>query len=1184
MAKRRTASSPAPTPTAQGPAKGPAKAKAQTSAKASRAKAPRSKAPRAKAPGAEGPGSEAPRVKTVRAEAASKPTSRKTSAQAPETAPASAPEAVAPLVPTGALAVALLDLTRTGKPLVHMARESHRLEAIAKILRALSPERSVAIYPEWDCLPYDRASPSRGVMGARTGVLRWLTDTASLPDIVLTTAPALIQRVPPAATWAAARLEVRVGDPLDPAAVSAFLQRLGYILDDRVDEPGEVAVWGRTVDVFPAAADRPCRIEYEEGRVTAIRSYDPVSQRSLADADVLVVDPATEILLPEGSESRLAPFRGQEHGLARYYPSLDTVLDQVPDAALVVEDGAEERAQAFFEQIAEGREAAARSRRGGADDDSLYLSPEDWAAQLGARRVAGAHADGADDLTMPAFVRKARPNTALAETLRERLKAGDRILLTGPAEPLARLARIAERALGRKVRTVRTWADAVSAKPGALLCLEAPIEAGFRVPDRGVAVIAAADLFGARAATVAAGGPSAILPIGEVELRIGDVAVDRDNGLCVFEGLEPVGTGDGGSEDALRLRFAGDGILMVPVSQADRIWRYGSEVEAVTLDKLEGGSWGRRRLEAEACMARAARVMLADAEKRRAVRAPVLVPREREMERFAAGFGFALTADQASAVAGVIGDLASGRPMDRLVCGDVGFGKTEVALRAAAAAVFAGKQVAIVAPTTVLARQHVQTFTRRFARFGVEVAHLSRLVSPAEAKRVKAGLADGSIRLVVGTHCLAAKGVVFDDLGLMVIDEEQRFGARIKQGLREAAGDGHVLTLTATPIPRTLQSALVGLQSLSVIATPPSVRQPIRTVITPFEDEAMRDALTREHRRGGQSFVVCPRIEDIAPMAARLAKLVPDLRTMMAHGELKAAEMDDVMVRFADGEGDVLLATSIIESGLDVPRANTMLVWDAERFGLSQLHQLRGRVGRGQRRGVVYLLSRPDRPLTPATEKRLRTLEALDRLGAGFAISARDLDLRGAGDLVGENQAGHVKLIGLGLYQHLLHLALRAAKGEPAEDWNPEIRLGLSGAVPADYVPEPEVRLSLYTRTLRLANPEEVEALRSEVVDRFGPPPEAFEELIALARLRVGCLALGIHRLSGGPQGLAADLRPNAPPLQVPAHAHIVRKDNRVLLRQGSADPATRGRLAAAFLERLGAQGERPVPPVTAAA
>ncbi|MHC2019375.1 DEAD/DEAH box helicase [Methylobacterium sp. CM6247] len=1074
-------------------------------------------------------------------------------------------EVVAPLVPIGALAVALLDLVALNKPLIHMVRETHRQEAIAAILRALAPDRSVAIYPEWDCLPFDRTSPSRGVMGQRTGVLRWLTDTAALPDIVLTTAPALIQRVPPPETWAEAHLEIRVGDDFDPTAITATLQRLGYILDDRVDEPGEVAVWGRTVDVFPAAAPRPCRIEHEDGRVIAIRSYDPVSQRSLAEAERLVIDPATEILLPEGSDNQLRPFTGQEHQLPRFYPTLTTVLDYVPDARLVVETGAEQRADAFFEQIAEGRDAGDRNR----DLGDLYLAPRSWASLQETRRVATASADESEDLAIPAFVRKARPNAALAETLRRHLESGERILLTGPEEPLGRLIRVAERVLGRKARKVTNWTEVARAGPGAILALAAPIEAGFRVPGQGVCVIAAADLFGSRAAAAAEGEPTASLPIGEVELRIGDVAVDRDNGLCVFEGLEHVETGAEGGEDALRLRFAGNAILMVPVSQADRIWRYGSEAEAVTLDKLEGGSWGRRRLEAEACMAKAARMMLADAEARREVKAPVLSPPVREMERFAAGFGFNLTADQARAVNGVMGDLASGRPMDRLVCGDVGFGKTEVALRAAAAAIFAGRQVAVVAPTTVLARQHVQTFTRRFARFGIEVAHLSRLVTPAEAKRVKAGLADGSIRLVVGTHCLTAKGVGFADLGLVVIDEEQRFGTKMKQALRNTAGDGHVLTLTATPIPRTLQSALVGLQSLSVIATPPAVRQPIRTVIAPFDADGLRDALLREHRRGGQSFVVCPRIEDIGPMAERLAKLVPDLRTMIAHGELKAADMDDVMVRFADGEGDVLLATSIIESGLDVPRANTMLVWDAERFGLSQLHQLRGRVGRGQRRGVVYLLHQPEKPLSPATEKRLRTLEALDRLGAGFAISARDLDLRGAGDLVGENQAGHVKLIGLGLYQHLLHLALRAAKGETAEDWTPEIRIGLSGGVPADYVPEPEVRLSLYTRLLRLTTADEVEALRHEVADRFGPPPEAFEALVTLARLRVGCRTLGIARLSGGPQGLAADFRANAPPILLPVNAHIERRDRRVLLRAQCEDAVERGHLAARLLERL---------------
>ena len=1082
-----------------------------------------------------------------------------------KTAPAHRDADIAPLVPTGALAVALLDREADARPLIHIARERHRLGALADILRALAPDRSVAIYPEWDCLPFDRASPSRGVMGARAGVLRWLTDAKNLPDIVLTTAPALIQRVPPPETWADAHIEIRVGDRLDPQTLTTDLQRLGYILDDRVDEPGEVAVRGRTVEIFPAAAARPCRIEHDEARVTAIRSYDPVSQRSLADVATLVVDSATEIVLPRDTGVTLRPFTGQEHDLPRLYPRLVTPLDYVPDARLVIESGAQDRATAFFEQIAEGREGAGRTAP---LPYPLYLEPQAWDALQGERPVTLASSKDAEAIGLPAFVRKARPGPAFAEAVRAHVAAGERVLLTGPAEALPRLVRAAEKALSRKARRVADWAEVLRAPDGDVLVLAAPVEAGFRVPDGNVAVIAAADLFGSRAATTSA-GQTAILPMGEVDLRVGDVAVDRDNGLCVFEGLEAIAMGEG-EEDALRLRFANDAVLMVPVSQADRIWRYGSEPDAVTLDRLDGGSWARRRLETEATLAKAAQRMLKSAEERRAIKAPVLEASTHEMERFAAGFGFNLTADQANAVDGALTDLASGRPMDRLVCGDVGFGKTEVALRAVAAALFSGKQVAVVAPTTVLVRQHVQTFQRRFARFGIEVAHLSRLVSTAEGKRVKAGLADGSIRLVVGTQGLAAKGVTFADLGLMVIDEEQRFGAKLKESLRRAAGDGHVMTLTATPIPRTLQSALVGLQSLSVIATPPSVRQPIRTVIMPFDDGAVRAALLREHRRGGQSFVVCPRVEDIVPMAKRLSALVPELTTMIAHGDLKAAEMDDVMVRFADGEGDVLLATSIIESGLDVPRANTMLVWEAERFGLAQLHQLRGRVGRGQRRGVAYLLNRPEKPLTPATEKRLRTLEALDRLGAGFAISARDLDLRGAGDLVGENQAGHVKLIGLGLYQHLLHLALRAAKGESAEDWTPDIHLGLTGRVPADYVPEPELRLSLYTRLLRLRSPEEVEALRGEVEDRFGPLPEAVADLVTLARLRVGCCALGITRLSGGPQGLAADLHPDAPALLVPVSDDLVLKNRRVLLRRGSECPAERGRLAVALLERLG--------------
>ncbi len=608
--------------------------------------------------------------------------------KARQRATAAVEESVAPLVPPGALAVALLSLRERGRPLVHVARDTRRLEEIAALLRGLGPGIGVAIYPEWDCLPFDRASPSRGTMGARAGVLRWLTDADHLPDILLTTAPALIQRVPPPETWAEARVEIRAGDALDAGRLTAEMQRLGYILDDRVDEPGEVALRGRTIDVFPAAAPRPCRIEHAGGKVVAIRTYDPVSQRSLDEVETLVVDPATEIVLAPDSPLRLRPFTGQEHQLPTLYGRLTTVLDYVPEARLVVEAGAEARAEAFFEQIAEGRRPEVATR---GQAVPLYLTPAEWQDVREAREIAVASDADAESVAVPAFQRERRPGAAFSAYLRERLKAGDRVVLGGDPAGLKRLSRQAARTAERSVRPVADWSEAVAAKAGEILAMPAPLDAGFRVPDLGITVIAAPDVYGGTSARPSAGQP-VILPMGEVDLRVGDVAVDRDHGLCVFEGLERIATGDGGSTEALRLRFAHEAILMVPMAQADRIWRYGSEEDAVTLDTLEGGTWAKRRLTTEAGLARAARAMLAAAEERRQAKAPALVPPEREMERFGAGFGFPLTPDQAKAVDGALADLAGTQPMDRLVCGDVGFGKTEVALRAAAAALLAASR------------------------------------------------------------------------------------------------------------------------------------------------------------------------------------------------------------------------------------------------------------------------------------------------------------------------------------------------------------------------------------------------------------------------------------------------------------------------------------------------------------
>ncbi len=463
--------------------------------------------------------------------------------------------------------------------------------------------------------------------------------------------------------------------------------------------------------------------------------------------------------------------------------------------------------------------------------------------------------------------------------------------------------------------------------------------------------------------------------------------------------------------------------------------------------------------------------------------------------------------------------------MNRLVCGDVGFGKTEVALRAAAAVALTGRQVLLAAPTTVLARQHYETFRRRFEGTGVTVAHLSRLVGTAEAAAVRAGLAEGAVQIVIGTQTLADPGLEFADLALAVIDEEHRFGARLKADL--AARAPHLLSMSATPIPRTLQGALVGIQDVSIIASPPARRRPIRTFLTDFDAGSVRTVLLREAARGGQSFVVAPRIEDLTPLAAQLGELAPELQVVIAHGKLSVDDMDAVMTGFAEGRGDILLATNIIENGLDVPRANTLLVWRPDRFGLAQLHQLRGRVGRGRRQGFAYLLADPQAPIADATRTRLQTLEALDRLGAGFAISARDLDLRGGGDIVGDEQAGHIRLIGASLYQRVLGRALRVARSEADGDpVRPRLSLPDGGGLPMDYIPDATVRINLYARLAQLTSAEAIDALEEEIEDRFGPLPDAALALLAAARLVALAVAAGVTEVTSGPRATAFGFAP----------------------------------------------------------
>ncbi len=1008
------------------------------------------------------------------------------------------------------------------------ATDETRAMAVTRILTAIAPDATILFCPGSDALPGDDAPASPANVGQRVSALHALRAASAAKKrgriALVTSGEALARALPSPATFDAEPPCVAQGEPCDLSRLHDMLLDLGYIADERVDEPGEVALRGQVLDVFPADAEQPLRIEVADGRIAAIRSYDPADQRSTGELD------------------RRELGRVAEPPLASDPTSL---IEHLPGAEIIIEPAADERRRRLLLLSAD---VAKRGSRRAARD---MIADKHWSALLADRKTASLGRIG--DLP-PRFVERRAPLRDFAKTARAARDEGCRVVLIGSERDLRFLGRRVDNVLRTPSVRVDSWREVRKAEPGALLTLVAPAERGFVRKD--ILAVTAADLLGSRADREDGKAHRVDLSlIQTAEIRVGDMVIHEDHGIATVAGLDPIDMQDGVTGDAIKLVYAKSATRLVPVAEADRLWRYGGEDDAVRADTLDGKSWHDRRRGIDEAIAETACRLTEMAAERAEQHAPVLDPPVADYERFAAGFPFSETPDQLTAIEAVRADLSSGRPMDRLVVGDVGFGKTEVALRAAAIAALAGRQVALAAPTTVLARQHLDSFTARFADSGIAVAGLSRLSSAAEKRRVKAGLADGSIRIVIGTGAIAAKGMAYKDLALVIVDEEQRFGASDKAGL-QALSAGHVLTLSATPIPRTLQSALVGLRQLSIIATPPARRQPIRTAVSAFSPETLRAALLRERSRGGQSFVVVPRIADMAPLAEKLAKIVPELEVLQAHGKLPAAEIDDVMVRFGRGDGDVLLATNIIEAGLDVPRANTMAIVHADRFGLSQLHQLRGRVGRGHRRGQVLLFTETDDAIAPRTLKRLRTLEAFDRLGAGFAISARDLDMRGAGDLLGDTQAGHMRLIGVELYQQLLEDALRTARGETVERWTPELRIGVEGRLPAEWIPDEDLRISLYARLGRLRDDAELDDFEAELEDRFGELPEEAALLIALARLRERMRMLGIARIDAGPAAIA--LTPQGKDVDLNGIEGLEEKNGRYLLKERLDAPSER--------------------------
>jgi transcription-repair coupling factor (superfamily II helicase) len=979
------------------------------------------------------------------------------------------------------------------KGVVFLAENENRAERLGAVVHALDPSCDVLVFPRLNTLPFVQLEPSHEIAGRRSSVLRRLAKLEK-PILLVSTAEAAMEHLPVPASWSRVILRLKVGAAFSEQDLRARLEALGYDLDEETDYPGGALFHGKTFEIFPAGALGPFRVEHSGGVILRIVAFDPLKHDDVFETKELLIDPMSE---------RLA--LGNKHG------KRSTLFDYCGRAKWIADAGVPAHADSWLSTI---EEAASRT-----DGERGYLGRREW--KQGTKRM-NVLSEKAPFTPTPDFSKVASARKALRAFVDGTRRAGSRLLFVAAQEEDLRAM---ERMSGARAERFSDWGKATAGRSREAALL-ADFDAGFVEPGRKpLVVVTASDVLGSRAhhPQPMARAWSAAFDHADVPEQ-GAVVVHLQRGLALLDGLQTLATGGVSSREMIRLVFAGDDVVLVPPADLALIWPYASELGELTLDKADGSTWWARRTEAEHEIQITGKQLAKHISLRRRRRAPKLVPPGPIYERFFARFPFFTTVDQAKAIRDVLDDFASGHPMDRVICGDVGFGKTEVALRAAAAVVLSGRQVAIAVPTTVLARQHVATFRKRFAPFGIEVGSLSRAASASETWEAKAGLKSGRLKVVVGTQAIASKDVKFGNLGLVIIDEEQHFGAAEKAKLSELAKGIHTLWMSATPIPRTLAAGLAGFRDLSVIASPPVHRLPVVTKIAPLSDAAIAAALLREQRRHGQSFLICPRIRDLDPMLARVQAVAPDLRIVCLHGKLPADEIDDRMMSFVEGAADVLLATNIVESGLDIPRANTIVVCWPERFGLAQLHQLRGRVGRGGIRAFAYLLTDSD---SERSEKRLAVLEEFSRPGAGFAISARDLDLRGAGDLLSERQSSHVQVFGPVLYSHLLKLASEKADDRAADLWVPDLNLPIADMLPASYVQSEAVRLEIYARAARCRSEDELDDLEEETSRRFGKLPPAARDFFAAARLRIDCRRRGIVRLDVGPAAVAATFLPS---------------------------------------------------------
>ncbi|MEM7694429.1 MAG: transcription-repair coupling factor [Pseudomonadota bacterium] len=1128
-------------------------------------------------------------------------------------------------LPDGMEGEVLATLARAETPVMFVARDGNRQRQAEAALAFFAPEVAVLRLPAWDCMPYDRASPSAVVQARRTAALAAMAAGVKGPTVIMTTANAILQRVPtPDAINNAVRRH-RAGGDVAMDDVVTWLEHNAFVRTPTVREAGEYAVRGGILDLYAPGASEPVRLDFFGDTLETIRPFDPATQRTTGQWRAIDLIPMSEVVLSEAAikrfrEGYLRQFgaakkddilyhsvsegvraAGVEHWMPLFHEELATVFDYVPGATVVVDYLADD---AMAKRVAEIEDHfAARNHH----LDSTLTTPYNplptgdlYLMGMGPAQIfdgnpvihlspfaapPGGAALGAGGKVGRNFAAERSAGNvnifgALIDHVTDLRKANLRVIIAAWSEGSRdRLSQVlADNGL-KRFEPVASFDEAMALDKGVAALALMELEEGFQTPF--YAVVAEQDVLGDR--LVSQGRKrrrDADVLTEAASLAAGDLVVHVDHGIGRFMGLKTLEAA-GAPHDCVEIAYHKDDKLYLPVENIDLLSRYGAEGTEVMLDRLGGAGWQARKAKLKERVRAIADELIKTAAKRLMKKAPVIEPPSGVYDEFVAKFPYDETEDQLAAIESVADDLARGYPMDRLVCGDVGFGKTEVAIRAAFLTAMTGRQAALIVPTTLLARQHFKNFAERFKGLPIKVAQASRLVGTKEMKSVREGLKSGDVDLVIGTHALLSKSIAFRDLALLIVDEEQKFGVKHKESLKKLKADVHVLTLSATPIPRTLQLALTGVRELSMIATAPVDRLAVRTFVAPFDALTIREALLREKYRGGQTFYVCPRVSDLAGQKDFLEQHVPEVKVCVAHGQMSPTALDEVMNAFYDGRYDVLLATTIVESGLDIPTANTLIVHRAEMFGLAQLYQIRGRVGRSKTRAYALMTTPVDKSLTATAQRRLKVLSSLDSLGAGFQLASHDLDIRGAGNLLGEEQSGHIKEVGFELYQSMLEEAVAALKSgddeEVADTWSPNISIGIPVLIPEDYIPDLQLRMSLYRRLGDLIEAQEIDAFGAEMVDRFGAIPEEVEWLLKIVYIKALCRRANVEKIDAGPKGCVITFRDGV--FQNPAglvqlvaserSSAKVRPDHKVVFIRDWPDAAQRTKGVAVVLAKL---------------